>query len=301
MSALDTANAPSTANAPTSTSYYRSGAGARDVADRYRDLLNDWPVDHTEHRLATRQGETFVVECGSAGRPPLLLIHGALANSTTWMSDVPLWAPHFHLFAVDVIGEPGFSASSRPALDSDAYASWLDEVLTGLGLTAVSVAGISLGGWLGLDLAIRRPERVTNLIVIAPAGVGPQRNVLLWVVPLSLLGKWGRKRVLERMLGPAPEQVSDTVRRFGAMHERISREFRPRHERLPIFSDSQLAGLTMPVMAVVAGRDVMLAPGPMRQRLEANVPDLEMHYLPEARHFPGSQAERVLHFLTRRS
>ena len=50
-------------------------------------------------------------------------------------------------------------------------------------------------------------------------------------------------------------------------------------------------------MAVVAGRDVMLDPHTMRQRLERNVPDLRLHFLPEARHFPGDQSERIACFL----
>ena len=85
---------------------------------------------------------------------------------------------------------------------------------------------------------------------------------------------------------------------FGELADLIAREFRPRYDKLPIFTDDQLAGLSMPVMAVVAGRDVMLAPAPMKRRLEKHVRHLTMHYLPEARHFPGSQAERALEFLT---
>lgn len=74
------------------------------------------------HHVATCQGETFVIECGRPDAPALLLIHGGLANSTTWMGDVIVWAPHFRIYAVDLLGEPGLSAPSRPPLDSDEYA-----------------------------------------------------------------------------------------------------------------------------------------------------------------------------------
>jgi pimeloyl-ACP methyl ester carboxylesterase len=213
-------------------SLYRSRAGARAVEEQYRALLAEWPVAHTCHRIATGQGETFILECGRPDGASLLLIHGGLANSTTWIADVAVWAPHFRIYAVDVIGEPGLSAPSRPRLDSDEYARWLDDVLDALNLTAVSIVGISLGGWLALDFAIRRSKRVASLVLIVPGGIGPQRNVLYWSVPLLLLGKWGRKKVAERILGPAPAHVTDT-----------------------------------------------------------------MHYLPDARHYPGSQAERVLEFV----
>ena len=38
------------------------------------------------------------------------------------MGDVPTWARHFRVHAVDIIGEPGLSAPSRPPLGSPAYA-----------------------------------------------------------------------------------------------------------------------------------------------------------------------------------
>ena len=282
-------------------SLYKSPHAARSIREGYAALLREWPVPYRHHHIPTSQGDTFAVECGSEDGPPLLLIHGSVSNAAAWMGDVPLWAPHFHIYAVDVIGEAGFSAPCRPPLKSDAYARWLDDVMDGLGLEAASLAGISLGGWLALDFAIRRPSRVSNLVVIVPGGVGPQRNILYWAVPLSLLGRWGRSRVHHLLLGPPPAETTDTIRRFSELWEAISQQFRPRYDKLPIFSDAQLTGLPMPVMAVVAGKDVMLAPGPMRRRLEAHVPDLEMHYLPDARHYPGSQAERVLEFLRRRS
>ncbi|MEQ8859221.1 MAG: alpha/beta fold hydrolase [Pseudomonadales bacterium] len=280
---------------------FRPPTAADLIAERYEAVLGLWPVPATRRVLDTSQGDTFVLTCGAEDGPPLLLIHGAIANVSSWLGDVETLAPHFRLHAVDVIGEPGFSAPSRPALDSDAYARWLEDVLDGLGLSSAAVVGISLGGWLGLDLAIRRPARVSALGLIAPGGVGPQRNVLLWALPLSLLGPWGRRKVRERIVGATPSDATHTEgeRRFGELYTLMARHFRPRYDRLPVFPDAALADLSMPVLAVVAGRDVMLAPGPMRQRLEDNVPDLEMHFLPDARHFPGSQADRLLDFLRR--
>jgi len=37
------------------------------------------------------------------------------------------------------------------------------------------MAGISLGGWLALDYAIRRPERVENVAVLCPGESGERR------------------------------------------------------------------------------------------------------------------------------
>src|SRR5439155_21218399 len=100
-----------------------------------------------EHlHIETREGETFVIASGPPDAPGVLLLHGSTTNSIMWMSNVAGWARDFRVYAVDVIGEPGLSAPSRPPLDSPAYADWLDDLLSGLGLSTVSIVGASLGG-----------------------------------------------------------------------------------------------------------------------------------------------------------
>lgn len=106
-----------------------------------------------------------MVACGE-GAPPLVLLHGGIMNSAMWMGDVRAWAEHFRVYAVDVIGEAGLSAPSRPPLNSDAHALWMDGVLEGLRLERVSLVGVSLGGWLALDYATRKPERVPVMVIV---------------------------------------------------------------------------------------------------------------------------------------
>ena len=85
---------------------------------------------------------------------------------------------------MDVIGEPGLSTPARPPLTSDAYASWLDGVLRGLTVDRASIVGASLGGWLALYYAIRRPARVDRLVLLGPGGIGRQK----WGVVLAATG-----------------------------------------------------------------------------------------------------------------
>ena len=51
---------------------------------RYREHLDAWPVPHEELRVATGAGETFVVVSGPVDAPPLVLLHGSGANTSTW-------------------------------------------------------------------------------------------------------------------------------------------------------------------------------------------------------------------------
>ena len=277
---------------------FKSEAGAAAVMARYRQVLDAWPVPGEQQRLPTRQGETFVVACGRADAPPLILLHGAQSNAASWMFDAAAWSSRFRVYAIDMIGDAGFSAPSRPPLDSDAYALWLDDVLAGLGVARAAVVGLSLGGWLALDYATRRPDRVERLALICPAGIGRQKNFLLKAAPLMLLGPWGARKVRELVFGPAPTQLPDIVRPLIELLGLIWREYRPRVLKIPVISDAGLASLTMPVLAVVGGRDVLIDSAETRERLTRHAPHAEVVFLPEGRHYLPGQTARVGSFLT---
>ena len=145
------------------TPTYKSDEGARAVRERYLEILKRWPVPNEQLRVPTRHGETFVIACGEKTEPPLVLLHGSAGNSAMWMGDVRAWAEHYRVYSIDVIGEAGLSAPTRPPLASEEYALWLDDLLKALSISQTSIVGVSLGGWLALDYGTRRPQRVARL------------------------------------------------------------------------------------------------------------------------------------------
>jgi pimeloyl-ACP methyl ester carboxylesterase len=278
---------------------YKSAEGERAVRERYLKFLNFWPADNQHLRIPTREGETFIVVSGPVDAPPLVLLHGASGNAAMWMGDVAVWAAHFRVFAIDVIGDAGLSAPSRPPYQSDAHALWLDDVLAGLPIQHASFLGVSNGGWLALDYATRRPGRIKNLVLLCPGGIVRSRNILLWVFPLLLLGDWGARKVREKILGRTPAGASKAHKAFADFIALIYKNLRPRTKRHPLFGDDALNRLTMPLMVILGGKDVIFDSAAMRERLERVLPHAEIRYIPEAGHYVPGQTAPILEFLDR--
>jgi pimeloyl-ACP methyl ester carboxylesterase len=277
---------------------YKSNEGERLIRERYQAFLKYWPVPNEQIQVPTKQGSTFVIISGPKDAPPLLLLHGGAANSAMWMGEIAAFAGFFRAYCIDMLGEPGLTVPARPSLASDAYAEWLDDVLNHLGIRRASIVAVSLGGWLGLDYAIRRPERVERVAVLCPGGIGRQKVGIVFATLLSrMFGGWGKRKLMERILGRAPVDPAPPVKAFIDFVVLIHRHFRPRMVKLPVFSDSALGNLTAPVLAVVGGRDVLLDSKQTKRRLEQHTRGAQVVYLPEAGHLIPGQKERVLEFL----
>ncbi|MFI6769308.1 alpha/beta fold hydrolase [Streptomyces sp. NPDC050355] len=273
---------------------YKSEAGERELRRHYQEGLRTWPVPAEQVRVPTREGETFVVVSGPKDAPPLLLLHGSGANAMMWRDDIASWARHFRTYAVDLIGEPGLSAPSRPPLSSDACALWLDDVLAGLGITSASVVASSLGGWVALDYASRRPERVTRLALLCPGGLGRQK--MGWLVKALLLHPWGRSGVRRSVASVAGLESPDVGHILDSVALTFL-HFKPRTEQLPRFSDDVLRRLTMPVLVMVGGRDAMFDSEGTARLVRRCVPHATVNVLPEVGHAILGQTDSVLEFL----
>ncbi|MEM7100888.1 MAG: alpha/beta hydrolase [Pseudomonadota bacterium] len=279
------------------SSLYRSQLGEDQVLKEYRALLDTWPVPYKSKHISTEYGSTFVIESGLEDNPPLLLLHGSVSNSLSWMGDVEWLCKTHRVFAVDIIGEAGFSDPSRPAYERGAYADWLGELSTSLGYSELAVVGMSLGGWMALDFATRHPERVTRLGLICTSGiVRESRTFVFKAVFYMLLGEWGKRRILAMVNGgkePDSQGMADAFEFFGLVGE----HFRPRTGKLPIFADAVLTKLTMPVLAIAGEKDALIPAQPTLSRLSGIAPNVTVVLLPDTGHIITNQAERLALFL----
>jgi pimeloyl-ACP methyl ester carboxylesterase len=184
-------------------------------------------------------------------------------------------------------------------MTTEDHARWLDDVWKALDIESASVVGASLGGWLALDYAIRRPAKVSSLALLAPAGVGRVRlGFLLKAGPLLLMGAWGHRRALNLDMGFDPrEEMSAEGEAFVDFFKLAQRHYVARTRPIPTFSDQMLRTVTIPIMAIVGANDAIFDSDQTRRRLETCMPQVQVKYLPEAGHGLVDSTSSVLEFL----
>ena len=93
---------------------------------------------------------------------PLLLIPYTSADHACYAFQLPAYTEHFSCIAIDL---PGSGESDKPAgpYSTDGYADQVAAFLGALGIERAHVAGVSLGGAVGIHLAARYPGRVRSL------------------------------------------------------------------------------------------------------------------------------------------
>jgi len=275
---------------------YKSEEGKNIIFGSYREILAAWPVENKQYHVATDFGDTFVIESGDANSPALFLLHGSVSNSFVWFGDVAALSEKFHVYAIDIIGEAGFSAQDRPAYESGAYPKWLEQVRIGVGVDKLSLAGLSLGGWMALSYATDYPQNVDNLILLCPGGLADEREQFKLEANKNMsAGDEGKQKILETLLGGKTENAA--INKGLMFTLLIGQNFNPRMEKLPVFSGEALSQLTMPILLVFGENDFLLDAQVSINNLTRHAPHARADLLPGVGHVVVGQAARMLEFL----
>jgi pimeloyl-ACP methyl ester carboxylesterase len=134
------------------------------------DLAPSGPVvrmDGFDRKSLDVAGNHTVLYAIGSG-PPLVFLHGA--GTFTGFEAVKTWAA---ARTVIVPYHPGFGESADdPSFDSiDDYVLHYIDLFDRLGLARLDLVGFSLGGWIAAEFAVRQPQRLEKLVLVAPAGL----------------------------------------------------------------------------------------------------------------------------------
>jgi pimeloyl-ACP methyl ester carboxylesterase len=130
--------------------------------------------NYTIEKVKVGKTKISTLVAGPPDAPPLVLIHGLGASNASWLTVIPQLARRYRVFAIDL---PGFGASSKPRGRYDAawFADHVCAFIEELGHSSALVAGNSMGGKIGQEMAMRRPDMVSGLACLCPATAFSER------------------------------------------------------------------------------------------------------------------------------
>jgi pimeloyl-ACP methyl ester carboxylesterase len=117
--------------------------------------------------VRTRLGRLSIVEAGTG--PPIVALPGLGGTKISFLPTLADLADDYRVIAVDL---PGFGDSDKPIgapYDAPWFADTIAALLDALELERAHVVGNSMGGRVGIELALREPDRVERLVLLSPA------------------------------------------------------------------------------------------------------------------------------------
>ncbi len=239
-------------------------------------------------------GETWpYLECGDPSKPAVLLLHGFGTSREAMMECMSWMSADRHLVAPDL---PGFGQHALdPAVTPDAafYVSRIVSFMDAMGLKTVDLVGTSMGGALAAELAIRHPDRVRRVVLLAPAGVTPpvrndfMRRIEEGFNPLDLHTAEDFQRVTHLVFHHPPPAPTPVVRYYVAEAQRRSATTARVVEAMGPFLrnglDGRLGGVRAPTLVVWGEHDQVTDPS-MLQVFRDGIPGAAGHLVPDAGH-----------------
>ena len=214
--------------------------------------------------------------------PPVILLHGGLANADYWGNQIKALMPRRTVIVMDSRGHGRSTRDARP-YGYDLMADDVVGLMDFLKIPKADVVGWSDGGILGLDLAIRHKDRVGKIFAFAantvPSGVKDD------------VEKNPTFAAFIKRAGDEYRSHSATPNEYDAFVEQISKMWASE----PNWTDAQLAAIAAPVLVVDGDHDEAIK----REHTEyiaAAIPHAGLLILPNASHFAFLQDPELFNF-----
>jgi 3-oxoadipate enol-lactonase len=234
--------------------------------------------------------------------PPVLLIMGLGLSGGAWWRTVPVLSRRLQVLTFDNRGV-GRSRSLHLAYTTEAMADDAVSVLDLAGVKRVHVYGISLGGMVAQQLALRHPSRVRSLVLGATHAGGPRMHrpdidvmAFLWerlLLP-SEDAAWRSVPLnySERCRAEHPERIAEDVA------QRLAHPFSEQAYRAQLFAAAlhdcydRLHRIRVPTL-VVHGDDDRMVPVQNGRMIAERIPGAELLELPGTGHLYPTEAPHV--------
>ncbi|NSC24573.1 alpha/beta fold hydrolase [Streptomyces albus subsp. chlorinus] len=238
---------------------------------------------------------------------PVLVLGPALGTTWhMWDRQIPELTRNWRVLRFDLPGHGGSPAYSADS--ADAFAERLLATLDTLGIERFGYAGCALGGAIGIQLALRAPQRVTSLALISssPRYATPdswrQRGVVIRTNGLDPIAR----TTPDRWFTPGFAAAQPAIVEWAIQMVRTTDPgcYITACEALASFDAKESLGRIGVGTLVVAGAEDQVTPPAEARALVAGIPDARLAIVPGASHLtpveqPGAVTDLLIrHFTT---
>jgi pimeloyl-ACP methyl ester carboxylesterase len=270
---------------------FRSAEAKERYLRHYGSREKNWPVVSESRMVDTSFGKTFVRISGPVDAPPLVLLPGANATSLLWAPNIEAFSRQFRTYAVDNIYDFGRSAYTRHVKTPDDFVNWLNDLFRVLDLEDdINLMGLSYGGWITSQYALRHPERLEKVVLLAPAAtVLPfQPEFLMRGILCLLPHRYFVRSMMYWVLEDAAKK-NEAGRLF--VEEATEnmfvgqRCFKPiRLVNPTVLTDEELQSIQVPTLFLVGENEKIYSAREAVARLKTVAPQINVELIPNAGH-----------------
>jgi pimeloyl-ACP methyl ester carboxylesterase len=218
---------------------------------------------------------------------PILLIHGGLGHADIWANQVIELSKTNQVVVADSRGH-GRSSRDAQAFGYSLMAADFIALLDYLKIGKVSIVGWSDGGIIGLEIAMKHPERLNKVYAHAA-------NVTVDGVDPAVANNATFNAYIERM-GKDYAKMSKTPDQYAGFLEQISKMWASE----PAWTKEQLGKITVPTAIVLGDHDEAIT-RVHSEYMASVIPGAKLIILSEASHFamlqdPAGYTKSVVDF-----
>jgi len=243
-----------------------SEAAREEFMAAYERAFALWPQPCEEFDVETATATTRV----HAYRPqpagdPVVLLTGAGFNASSWYPHVAALAGDGPVYGIDMPGDPNPSDLRAPLTPPVSCAAWLEELLGKLSDRPAHLVGLSWGGWVAMNQAIRAPGRVASVTLLDPAGLTGLDARFWWWLTVSGVASLTpmplRRRLARWLDSPVMlDQELMTLMWAGSRGYRMEPKFPA------VLTDDELRAIDAPTLLITGARSALVTPAEARAR-----------------------------------
>lgn len=276
-------------------SLFKSVEGKQQILNLYEQKLESLNIDFEYESVSTSFGTSNIIVTGDAEDPPIILVHGSNGFAPIALETYSGLLNTYRVYAVDVLAQPNKSAETRLSMKDDSYGKWMNEIITYLNLTSVTMAGFSFGGLVILKTLEYDESKIKEVHLSAPAYIvngNPLKALFSVFIPMKRYMKTKKQKYVEKFLSALfTDRDEFAIKYLSIVFLEFEMDFTP----VPVIDSKSAMNIKTPINIFAAEHDMLFPGKKMLKRARKIFPSLKRSELIiSSKHVQNEKQNRII-------